>query len=98
MLGTDVLYIQSQEILAEAGADLKNLGIGIYHKEVQEVETVSEHVLLGAQMSMRVEDVETKFAKPLKNQERRELQGTMGSVFCDHQRFCSRDAVGIRQR
>ena len=43
-----------KKLLAEAGADLKNLGVGIYHKELQEVETVSEHVLLllGAQMSM----------------------------------------------
>jgi hypothetical protein len=34
-----------KKLLAEAGADLKNLGVGIYHKELQEVETVSEHVL-----------------------------------------------------
>jgi len=75
-----LMYFTSnpKKLLAEAGANLKNLGVGIYHRELQEVETVSEHVLLGAQMSIRVEDVEIEFrvCKATQgNQERRELQG-----------------------
>jgi hypothetical protein len=49
-------------------------------------------------MSMRVEDVEIEFAKPLKAIKKGENYKTMGSAFCNYQRICSRDAVGIRQR
>ena len=60
--------------LAQAGADLRALNCGLYYKELQEVYTVSETVLLGAPMVMSEEDVKIIVIKELKLVEHGENQ------------------------
>ena len=53
-------------LLEEAGPDLRNLGCGVYYKQLQEVNSESDHILLGAPMVMTVERVEKEFQRLLK--------------------------------
>ena len=53
-------------LLEEAAPDLRNLGCGIYYKQLQEVNSESDHILLGAPMVMTVERVEKEFQRLLK--------------------------------
>ena len=66
----------SKTYLEQAGADLRNMGCGIYYKKVQEVLTDSGTILLGAPMSMSKEEVDKVFnAELMKIKKGATLQG-----------------------
>jgi len=47
-----------KKLLADAGADLRGMGVGIFYKELQVVETENDNVLLGAPMTMDPNEVQ----------------------------------------
>jgi len=54
-----------KKLLADAGADLRSLGVGIFYKELQVVETENDNVLFGAPMTMDPNEVQKQLEKLL---------------------------------
>ena len=59
-----------KKLLAEAGADLRSLGVGIFYKDLQVVETEDDNVLLGAPMTMDTDQVQKQLEQLLMETEK----------------------------
>ena len=59
-----------KKLLAEAGADLRSLGVGIFYKDLQEVETEDDNVLLGAPMTMDTNQLQKQLEQLLMDTEK----------------------------